>query len=117
MASNKTPPTRGATRAKPSVKTAAKPAGKPAAKAVAKPAVKAVAKPAAKPAAPAPAPLVVELDGKPLAAAEAEETWRAFSAHMDEHQGDLLGFAKLRGWKSVAPTYRRGSAVLLVTTR
>lgn len=66
---------------------------------------------------PEPAPLVVEVDGKPLPAADAEETWRAFSAHMDEHQGDLAGFAKLRGYKTVAPTYRRGSAVLLVTTR
>jgi hypothetical protein len=81
------------------------------------------AKPLAQPAAPKaaskpePAALVVELDGKTLAPAEAEETWRAFSAHMDEHQGDLAGFAKARGWKSVAPTYRRGSAVLLVTTR
>ena len=28
----------------------------------------------------------------------------------------VTGFAKLRGWKSVAPTYRRGSAVLLVST-
>ncbi len=74
-----------------------------------------VANPTAKPKG-EPAALVVEIDGKALAPADAEETWRAFSAHMDEHQGDLAGFAKLRGWKSVAPTYRRGSAVLLVST-
>lgn len=57
------------------------------------------------------------MDGKALVQAEAEALWHAFSAHMDEHQGDLAGFATARGWASVAPTYRRGTAVLLVTTR
>ena len=68
----------------------------------------------AKPAADAAPVLVVEIDGRSVAELEASEIWRAFSAHMDEHQGDLTGFAKLRGWKSVAPIYRRGCAVLVV---
>ena len=91
-------------------KTGAPPKGAKPAAAAPKPA------PAAKPAQRS-AALVVEVDGKALPAPEAEETWRTFSAHMDEHQGDLAGFAKSRGWKSVAPTYRRGSAVLVITTR
>ena len=38
------------------------------------------------------------------------------SAHMDEHEGDMAGFAKKKGWQSVAPEYRKGQAVLVVKT-
>ena len=37
-----------------------------------------------------------------------------FSAYMDEHQGDLAGFAAARGFREVKPEYRRGQAVLVV---
>jgi hypothetical protein len=35
---------------------------------------------------------------------------------MDQHQGDLAGFAKLHGYLSVKPEPRQGQAVLLITT-
>ena len=35
---------------------------------------------------------------------------------MDEHEGDMAGFAKAKGWALVAPEHRRGQAVLLVST-
>jgi len=60
--------------------------------------------------------LVVLQDGAPLAAEEARALWVEFSAHMDANEGDMAGFAKLRGWHAVAPEYRRGQAVLLVWT-
>jgi hypothetical protein len=61
--------------------------------------------------------LAVSVDGKPLPDEAARELWVAFSAHMDEHEGDAAGFAKSRGWASAAPTYLRGQAVLVVKTR
>jgi hypothetical protein len=61
--------------------------------------------------------LAVRVDDKPLADEEARELWVAFSAHMDEHEGDAAGFAKARGWASATPTYARGQAVLVVKTR
>ncbi len=55
------------------------------------------------------------IDGVALPADAAEAVWRAFSAWMDDNQGDLDGFAKQRGFTSVKPEYRRGQAVLVVT--
>jgi hypothetical protein len=60
--------------------------------------------------------LAVSVDGKTLPDAEAREIWVAFSAHMDEHEGDAPGFAKARGWASATPTYVRGQAVLVIKT-
>jgi hypothetical protein len=60
--------------------------------------------------------LAALVDGAPLAEAEARDLWKDFSAHMDEHEGDMAGFAKKRGWQSVAPEYRRGQAGLVVKT-
>lgn len=60
--------------------------------------------------------LAVLLDGAPLAEEEARALWTAFSAHMDEHRGDMAGFAKLRGYHEVRPEYRKGQAVLIVST-
>jgi hypothetical protein len=37
-----------------------------------------------------------------------------FSAHMDEHEGDLAGFARVNGWHSISPEYRNAQAVLVV---
>lgn len=55
------------------------------------------------------------LDGRPLPDDEARTLWQEFSRHMDEHEGDLAGFAKHKGWSSVKPEHREGRAVLVVT--
>jgi hypothetical protein len=57
------------------------------------------------------------VDGAALPDGEAEALWRDFSAHMDAHRGDLAGFAAARGFAAVKPEYRRGQAVLVVSTR
>jgi hypothetical protein len=49
------------------------------------------------------ATLSVVVDGVPMPDAEARELWKRFSAHMDAHKGDLLGFAKAEGYASVHP--------------
>ncbi|MBK6518725.1 MAG: hypothetical protein IPG04_32445 [Polyangiaceae bacterium] len=61
--------------------------------------------------------LAVMVDGKPAPEEEARTIWNDFSLHMDEHQGDLAGFAAKRGWASVRPEPRGGRAVLVVKTR
>lgn len=60
--------------------------------------------------------LVVVKDGAPLPEAEARALWTEFSAHMDANRGDMAGFAKLKGWTEVRPEYRKGQAVLVVST-
>jgi hypothetical protein len=62
--------------------------------------------------------LAVVIDGVPLTDDdEARALWTKFSQHMDEHQGDLAGFAKLCGYASVKPEARKGQAVLVIETR
>ena len=62
--------------------------------------------------------LAVVIDGVPLADDDAARAlWTKFSQHMDEHQGDLAGFAKLCGYVSVKPEARKGQAVLVIETR
>lgn len=58
--------------------------------------------------------LAATVDGAPLGDDEARELWTEFSKYMDEHQGDLAGFAALKGYASVAPEYRSGRAVLIL---
>jgi hypothetical protein len=65
---------------------------------------------------PEPSRLAAVVDGAPLDPEAARALWTEFSAHMDEHRGDMSGFATKKGWKSVAPEYQRGKAVLLVRT-
>jgi hypothetical protein len=60
--------------------------------------------------------LAVLVDGVPLPDDEARALWTRFSEHMDEHRGDMAGFAKLCGYVSVAPEVRRGQPVLVVQT-
>jgi len=60
--------------------------------------------------------LVALIDGAPLPDEEAKALWKEFSAHMDEHRGDMAGFAKKKGWHSVVPEHRKGKAVLVVNT-
>jgi hypothetical protein len=60
--------------------------------------------------------LAVIVDGVPLPEDEARTLWTKFSEHMDQHRGDMAGFAKLHGYVSVAPEARLGRAVLVVRT-
>ena len=55
------------------------------------------------------------LDGQPLPEADARALWERFSAYMDEHMGDLRGFATAEGYASVRPETRKGHAVLVMS--
>jgi hypothetical protein len=59
--------------------------------------------------------LAVLVDGEPLPAEEARAFWGRFSAYMEEHKGDLSGFAKLEGFASVHPAMQNGEAILLAS--
>ena len=58
--------------------------------------------------------LSVLVDGVPLPSEEARALWTKFSEYMDEHRGDMAGFAKLHGYISVAPEVRKGQPVLVI---
>ncbi|WP_437781219.1 hypothetical protein [Sorangium sp. So ce1097] len=60
--------------------------------------------------------LAATLDGAPLSDDEARDLWTRFSRHMDEHRGDMAGFARENGYVSVTPTFERGRALLVVRT-
>lgn len=60
--------------------------------------------------------LAALLDGAALPEEEARALWKEFSEHMDEHRGDMAGFAKKKGWVCVTPEYRQGKAVLVART-
>jgi hypothetical protein len=55
-------------------------------------------------------------DGEALEQDEARELWAHFSAWMDEHPGDLAGFASALGVTSVRPALDAKGAVLVVST-
>jgi hypothetical protein len=59
--------------------------------------------------------LRVLVDGEPLPTAEAIAFWKRFSAWMDEHPGDLAGFAKGEGLASVHPEMHDGGPVLVAS--
>ena len=63
-----------------------------------------------------PSRLEALVDGAALDAEAARALWTEFSAHMDENKGDMAGFARKKGWQSVAPEFRQGKAVLVVKT-
>ncbi len=56
--------------------------------------------------------LTVLVDGAPMPEADARALWERFSTWMDEHPGDLGGFAKQEGFASVHPGVERGRPVL-----
>ncbi|WP_437689895.1 hypothetical protein [Sorangium sp. So ce176] len=60
--------------------------------------------------------LAASLDGAPLSDEEARDLWTRFSRYMDEHRGDVAGFARENGYVSVTPTFERGRALLVVRT-
>jgi hypothetical protein len=55
------------------------------------------------------------VDGEPLPAEEARAFWGRFSAYMEEHKGDLAGFATREGFASVHPAMQNGEAILLAS--
>jgi hypothetical protein len=57
-------------------------------------------------------PLLAFIDGTPLAEPEARALWQRFSAWMEEHTGDLAGFARAEGFSSIHPELRGGEPVL-----
>jgi hypothetical protein len=59
--------------------------------------------------------LAVLVDGTPMPDAEARALWERFSAWMEEHKGDLGGFAAREGFASVHPAVRNGQPVLLAS--
>ena len=59
--------------------------------------------------------LAVTIDGVPVAEDEARAIWERFSAHMEEHRGDLAGFARAEGYASAHPTPEGGKAVLVLS--
>ncbi|MFO0743028.1 MAG: hypothetical protein U0270_44555 [Labilithrix sp.] len=59
--------------------------------------------------------LAVLVDGVALPEEEARAMWERFSAWMEEHRGDLAGFAKQEGFASVHPGVDSGRPVLLLS--
>ena len=65
--------------------------------------------------APAAPTLAVKIDGVAMPVDEARELWSRFSAYMEEHRGDLGGFAKSEGFVSAHPRSEGGRAVLVLS--
>jgi hypothetical protein len=59
--------------------------------------------------------LAVVVDGVAMAEDEARALWGRFSAHMEEHKGDLGGFAASEGFASAHPRSDGGVAVLVLS--
>lgn len=57
----------------------------------------------------------VLVDGQALPTEEAIAFWKRFSAWMDEHPGDLAGFARTEGLSSVTPEMHSGAPVLVAS--
>ena len=58
------------------------------------------------------AALAVLVDGAPMPEPEARALWERFSTWMEEHPGDLAGFAANEGFASVHPGVEKGRPVL-----
>ena len=61
--------------------------------------------------------LRVLIDGVPLAEPDSRALWQRFSAWMEEHAGDLGGFARAEGFASVHPELHDGEPVLVASRR
>jgi hypothetical protein len=59
--------------------------------------------------------LGVLVDGTPMPEADARALWERFSAWMEEHKGDLRGFAETEGFASVHPELHAGEPVLVAS--
>lgn len=60
-------------------------------------------------------PLKVWVDGELLADPDARAMWKRFSTWMDQHAGDLAGFARSEGFASVHPEIQAGSPALITS--
>jgi hypothetical protein len=60
--------------------------------------------------------LAVLVDGAPMPEAEAHALWDRFSLWMEEHRGDLAGFAAQEGYASVHPGVDGDRPVLRVSS-
>lgn len=61
--------------------------------------------------------LVVIVDNRALPDDEARAIWVRFSLWMDEHRGDMDGFAKQEGFVVARPETREGKAVLVLSSK
>jgi hypothetical protein len=59
--------------------------------------------------------LRVRVDGVPLPDSEARAMWHRFSVWMEDHVGDLAGFARAEGLASVHPEMHDGVPVLVAS--
>ena len=59
--------------------------------------------------------LRVVVDGQDMGDDDARAFWQRFSAYMDEHKGDLAGFAQKEGFASVHPGLDDGTPILRVS--
>jgi hypothetical protein len=59
--------------------------------------------------------LGVVVDGAPMPEEEARTFWRRFSDWMEDHKGDLAGFAETEGLASVHPEMHDGMPVLIAS--
>jgi hypothetical protein len=59
--------------------------------------------------------LRVLVDAAPLADEDARAFWKRFSDWMQEHRGDLAGFAHAEGLASVHPEMHGGEPVLIAS--
>lgn len=59
--------------------------------------------------------LAVKVDGTALPDDEARAMWERFSDWMEEHRGDLAGFAKQEGFVSAHPGVDNGKPILLLS--
>jgi len=57
--------------------------------------------------------LQVVVDGVPLDGDRARTFWQRYSAWMEEHAGDLAGFARSEGLASMHPEMHAGAPVLV----
>lgn len=58
--------------------------------------------------------LAVEVNGTPMAESEARALWERFSAWMEDHRGDFVGFARAEGFTSVQPGVNAGRPILRI---
>jgi hypothetical protein len=61
--------------------------------------------------------LAVRVDGAEMPDEEARALWKRFSDWMEEHRGDLGGFAAKEGFASIHPGVENGRPVLLASHR
>jgi hypothetical protein len=59
--------------------------------------------------------LRVVVDGVALSDADGAAMWKRFSVHMEEHKGDLAGFAAQEGFASVHPAMDGGKPLLVAS--